>query len=219
MNNIEEIKKDYFAGSKYKDIQEKYHITYNQLLYLIQKNKWKRPSNRSKVQKGNKNAKGNKGGCAPENNKNAVVTGEYEDIFKSVLDDDEQDIMTAPAKGAKESILGELKLLTIREKRMLSRIKNLKEKQRDMVIIKMSKTDNTSTEAQHILLLISRIEEGLTRIQESKRRYLDQLYDIERDSGSLVETENEKEFRKNTDILDSIHKQISNFIGANVNNE
>lgn len=59
---MNKIKKDYMSGLKYKDIQEKYNITNNQLIYLIQKNKWKRKNNRSEALKNNKNAKGNKGG-------------------------------------------------------------------------------------------------------------------------------------------------------------
>lgn len=72
---IQSIKKDYLEGLKYTEIQEKYSITNSQLIYLIQKNKWKRKSNRSRVLKGNKNAKGNKGGPgAKEKNQNAVTT-------------------------------------------------------------------------------------------------------------------------------------------------
>lgn len=212
--NIEEIEKDYMSGLKYKEIQEKHNITNGKLIYLIQSKGWKRESNRSKAQKGNKNAVGNKGGHAPPNNKNAVTTGEYENIFSSVLDDDEQLIMDNKQKGTKETLIEELKLLTIREKRMLARIKELKDKQRDLTIIKMQKNDDaTSTEAQNTLFLINKIEDGLTRVQESKRRMLDLLYKIECDNGAIVETPNEIALKKNTSILDSINKQLSG--GAN----
>lgn len=72
---IEEIKTDYMNGLTYKQIQDKHSIEPNQLKWIIQKNKWKRKSNRRKAQKGNKNAKGNKGGPgAEQGNKNAVTT-------------------------------------------------------------------------------------------------------------------------------------------------
>ena len=71
---LEKIKKDYMAGSTYKELQNKYNITPNELKWNIQKNKWKRKSNRRKAQKGNKNAKNNKGGGAKQGNKNAVTT-------------------------------------------------------------------------------------------------------------------------------------------------
>lgn len=178
------IKKDYLAGATYKEICENHGINPNQLKYLIRKNKWKRKSNRSKVQQGNQNAVGNKGGHAPEGNKNAVTTGEFENIFDTVLDDDEQKILDSNLKGAKETIMQEIKLLTIREKRMLGRIKELKDKNRDMTIMKIHKDNNgTSTEVAHTLHLINKVEDGLTRVQEAKRRNLDLLYKIESDLG------------------------------------
>lgn len=48
---LEKIKKDYMAGSTYKELQNKYNITPNELKWNIQKNKWKRKSNRGKAQK------------------------------------------------------------------------------------------------------------------------------------------------------------------------
>lgn len=92
---------------------------------------------------------------------------------------------------------------------MLSRIKTLKDKNRDLTITKMQKNqDNNSTEAQNTLLLINKIEDGLTRVQESKRRMLDLLYRIECDDGAIVETPNEIALKNNTNILDSINKQL-----------
>ena len=66
---INKIKKDYKKGFKYNEIESKYNITHSKLNSLIRKYKWKRKSNKSKVQKGNKNAVGNKGGTgAPKQN-------------------------------------------------------------------------------------------------------------------------------------------------------
>ena len=94
---------------------------------------------------------------------------------------------------------------------MLNRIQELKNKQRDMTIVKMSKSgDGTSTEIQNTLFLINRIEDGLTRVQESKRRHLDLLYKIECDKGSIVEKPNEVAFKKNTNLLESIGRQLRN---------
>lgn len=188
--NIEEIKKDYFDGLKYKDIQEKHDITYNKLLYLIQKNKWKRPSNRSKVQKGNKNAKGNKGGRAPKKNKNAFKTGEYENIFSSLLSKEEEKLFNNfKIQDKKKALLEELKILTIREHRMFSRIKGLQEKNKDMTVQSISKTNTqnehwtsdtitTHTQIENTTIAIQRIEEALTRVQEAKRRCIDSLNKI-----------------------------------------
>lgn len=208
----ENIKKDYLAGKTYKEICEKHSIKPNQLKYLIKKNKWKRKSNKSKAQKGNKNAKGNKGGHAPEGNKNAVTTGEFENIFDTVLNEKEQKILKSNPQGTKETILQELKLLTIREIRMLDRVNELKNKNHDMTITRISKGNEggTSTEIQNTLLLVNKIEDGLTRVQESKRRHLDLLYKIECDKGSIVEKPNEIEFKRNTNLLESISRQLRN---------
>lgn len=205
--NIENIKNDYLQGMKYKDIISKYDITQPELRSIIRKNKLTR--SKSEIQKGNQNAIGNSGGHGTEGNKNAVTTGEYENIFSSVLDDDENDIMKGSSKGTRATLLEELKILTIREKRMLSRIKTLKDKNRDLTITKMQKNqENNSTEAQNTLLLINKIEDGLTRVQESKRRMLDLLYRIECDDGAIVETPNEIALKNNTNILESINNQL-----------
>lgn len=204
---IENIKNDYLQGMKYKEIIDKYDITQPELRSIIRKNKLTR--SKSEIQKGNQNAIGNSGGHGTEGNKNAVTTGEYENIFSSVFDDDENTIMQGSPKGTRATLLEELKILTIREKRMLSRIKTLKDKNRDLTITKMQKNqENNSTEAQNTLLLINKIEDGLTRVQESKRRMLDLLYRIECDDGAIVETPNEIALKNNTNILESINNQL-----------
>ncbi|MCI8655038.1 MAG: hypothetical protein HFJ48_04090 [Clostridia bacterium] len=183
-NKIPKIEQDYKEGATYKQLAEKYKSSYNEIAYLIKKEKWQRKSNRSKALKGNQNAIGNSGGSAPEGNKNAVSTGEFEKIFNSVLDDEEQTLMNSQFIDTRMAIQHELKLISIREKRMLNRIQELKEKNRDLVVTKMKKnSEDTSTEAQNTLFLINKIEEGLTRVQESKRRMLDLLYKIESKEG------------------------------------
>lgn len=187
--DLEKLKKDYKNGLTYKQIQDKYKITPNQLRWCIQKNNWKRKSNRSKTHIGNKNAKGNKGGSAPKDNKNAVTTGEYENLLNSVLDEEEQKLMKSDFLETRAAIKYELKLAYIRKKRMLKRIEELKNKNRELVITKMTKgTENTSTEAQNTLLLISKIEDGLTRVQESIRRLLDLLDKIEAREGKYSDS-------------------------------
>ena len=206
----ENIKQDYLNGLKYAEIEKKYNITHSQLISFIQKNNLKRDKKyRSEAQKGNKNAIGNKGGHAPKKNKNAVTTGEFEKIFDTVLDEDESKILRNKQPGTKETILLELKLLTIREKRMLARIKELKSK--SMITTYKSKNgDEKSTQKQNNLILINRIEDGLTRVQESKRRHLVLLYKIECDKGAIVESPNEIEHKKNTNLLESISRQLRN---------
>lgn len=52
-NIISKIRRDYKAGKTYKQIAEKYNVTYNEVVYLVKKKKWERESNLSKVKKGN----------------------------------------------------------------------------------------------------------------------------------------------------------------------
>ena len=177
------IKNDYLKGLKYKEICEKYNITQNQLRAVIRKYKLTRT--KSNAQKGNQNAKGNKGGHAPPKNKNAVVTGEYETFFDDVLDDDEKNILnSSEIKKEKELLIDEYKILHIREKRMLKRIKKIQEG-KQMIIKSIRDTNNkhygtttdreTTTELETRDELIQRIEEGITRVQEAKRRCIETM--------------------------------------------
>ena len=181
---IENIKNDYLQGMKYNDIIAKYDITQPELRSIIRKNKLTR--NRSNSQIGNKNAVGNKGGHGTKNNKNAVVTGEYENIYKDVLDADELEFYdNYELEDAEQLLIDEYKMLKIREKRMLTRIQVLKQQGKDMTIDfirkkntrtgKITEETETITEAEPTLNMIQRIEDGLTRVQEAKRKCIDSL--------------------------------------------
>ena len=92
---------------------------------------------------------------------------------------------------------------------MLDRIFQLKKKNEKLIITRTTKNEDAySVEKQNNLILIGKIEDGMTRIQESKRRMLELLYRIECDQGALEETSKEKEVKKNFGILDSINKQL-----------
>lgn len=191
---LRKIEQDYLKGLTYKEIEKKHKITFNQLQYLIRSNKWKRESNRSEVQKGNQNAVGNSGGHAPEKNKNAVTTGEFETIYKEVLTENEMVLYEKyEIEDPKEKLKEEIKMLTIREIRMLERIKKLKDSGKDLTIQSITRTktgtteyggmasENNTTFAEATDDKIQRIEEALTRVQESKRRAIESLhkFDIE----------------------------------------
>jgi len=88
---------DYQSGMKYKDIAVKYGVTINTVKSWKTRYQWSKNKKKGvhtkpeKVctqkggQPGNKNAVGNKGGAAPEKNKNAVKTGEFEALFFDAL--------------------------------------------------------------------------------------------------------------------------------------
>ena len=196
-NKISKIKKDYMSGRTYKQIAEKHDVTYNEVLYLVKKKQWKRDSNLSKVKKGNQNAKGNKGGPGAEKgNTRALKTGEYETIYDDLLTDEEKAIMKQQELYDKKyQIISEIKILSIRERRILKKIQDL-QNGKEMSIVRISKSssnnvsyrDNgtlTTTEAESTLNIVQRLEEALTRVQEAKRRYIDSYHKIETDDRKL----------------------------------
>ena len=201
---IKKLKKDYKKGMKYKDLMSKYNITQPELRSIIRNNKWKRTKN-----EGHKNALGNKGGSgAPEENKNAVVTGEYENIYKDVLEDDELELYeNYEINDAEQLLIEEYKILTIREKRMLQRIKDIKSRGKDMTINyirnEKGKSTKTITDAEPTINLIQRIEDGLTRVQEAKRRCIDSLLRLNND-----DDRNLNENIKTNSLLESINRQL-----------
>lgn len=181
LKKIENIKNDYLNGMTYKDIYKKHNITLSDLKKIIYKYNLTR--NKSELYKGNQNAKKNKGGKgAASNNKNAVVTGEYEQIYEDVLTEEESEFYnnyTISDNDIDNLLIDEYtreyKILTIREMRMMKRIKVLEEKNNDMMIGSIRKKNSdgdteTITEAEPVSKTVERIENGLTRVQESKRK-------------------------------------------------
>lgn len=74
---------------------------------------------------GNQNAKGNKGNSRaspPIGNKNALKTGEYETIFYETLSDEEKDIYSNLNNDPSFVLSEEIRLLKIRQLRMMKRI-------------------------------------------------------------------------------------------------
>lgn len=105
---------------------------------------------------GNKNAVGNDGG-APEKNKNAVKTGEFEALFFDALEEDEKQLIQMVQLDKEQLLLQEIQLLTVRERRMLKRIDALKH-------------DKEGAER------IPSIEDALTRVQSNRQKAIDSLH-------------------------------------------
>lgn len=204
---IKKLKKDYKKGMKYNDLMSKYNITQPELRSIIRKNKWTRTKN-----EGHKNALGNKGGNgAPEENKNAVVTGEYENIYKDVLEEDELELYeNYEINDAEQLLIEEYKILTIREKRMLQRIKDIKSRGKDMTINyirnEKGKSTKTITDAEPTINLIQRIEDGLTRVQEAKRRCIESLARL--NTGDDENKTLNVNLTSTTSLLESINRQL-----------
>lgn len=129
------------------------------------------------------------GGGAPAGNKNAVTTGEYETIWMDALDEQERVLFYAVDTDVLKQLDEEIRLITIRERRMLQRIERLRAAgdftvTRMMTGVEKGKKTNLQ-EVEGTLGQIQAIEEALTRVQEKKARLLDLKHRIQsvQDSG------------------------------------
>lgn len=113
-------------------------------------------------QPGNQNAIGNHGGAAPEGNKNAVTTGEFETLLFDCLEPEEKQLAAAVPNDKQQLLFQEIQLLTVRERRMLKRIENLRQADLD--------------EEHATLGQIQNIEDALTRVQARKQAAIDSLH-------------------------------------------
>ncbi|MEY8356806.1 phage terminase small subunit [Lachnospiraceae bacterium 54-53] len=188
---------DYQSGMKYKDIAEKYNVTINTVKSWKTRYRWSKDKKKSvhtkseKVctqkggQPGNKNAIGNKGGAAPEKNKNAVKTGEFEALFFDALEEDEKQLISMVQLDKEQLLLQEIQLLTVRERRMLKRIEDIKQAAADqiesdapgMTAVKYRiGIDENTTEYTGALGQIQSVEDALTRVQARKQKAIDSLH-------------------------------------------
>lgn len=159
--------------------------------------------------RGNKNALGNRGGLGgPYGNKKALKTGEFETIWFDCLTETEQSLCEAIDTDTLAQVEEDIRLITIRERRMMERIKTITdgmtEKERKVLqelvkekvavpithevtgetrIVsvdqhKMVTTEITETEFRKIDDVM-RVEEALTRVQEKKAKLLALKHSIE----------------------------------------
>lgn len=155
----------------------------NRLNGTLQKNTER--SKRKGGQPGNKNAVGH---GAPEKNKNAVTTGEFETLLFDCLDDEERRLVQAVPTDKEKLLLQEIQLLTVRERRMLKRIENLKQAEFTTVKKKVGieKDKQTDLDEDHATLgQIQNIEDALTRVQARKQAAIDSLHRFGIDDAKL----------------------------------
>lgn len=157
----------------------------DQLNGVLQKEIRSTPKEKRKKggQPGNKNATG------PPGNKNAVTTGEFENIFFDTLEKDELNLIKSIDIEKRKLLEQEIQLLTVRERRMLKRIDDLK-KSREVVID--TETHGTQGDSEVSLVnyesklnKIQNIEEALTRVQDKKQKAIDTLHKFEMDEQKL----------------------------------
>lgn len=174
--------------------------------------------------KGNKNAVGNHGGPGgPPGNKKAVVTGEYETIWYDCLSDEEQALVHQINTDHRVQIEEEIRMITLRERRILQHIKKLTEglpeKQRKVLqerqVVKEPMTIHNEVKCETKTVLVGvpslviksieeteyrkiedilRLEDALTRIQDKKAKLLSLRHEF--DKGKPPENSNIEDYVK-----------------------
>ena len=139
---------------------------------------------------------GNKNATGPPGNKNAVKTGEFETLFFDTLNPEEKKLLECVHPDKEQLLLQEIRLLTIREHRMLKRIEALRaleetqgmagEEESEQVPPGMSVTKYTVglekgkrtrlKECEGLLGQIQSIEDALTRVQARRQKAIEALH-------------------------------------------
>lgn len=207
-DNKELAYKDYMEGMKYKDIASKYNVSIATVKSWKTRYKWDRKSMHTKkdnnekvcIQNDNKESKKSSNEAksrlsnppypklARPNNKNAVTTGEFESIFFDTLQEDELNLIKSIELEKRKLLEQEIQLLTVRERRMLKRINDLKKKEMTVVSTKSGiekGMDTELSEYEATLGQIQNIEEALTRVQDKKQKAIDSLHKFEIDEQKL----------------------------------
>lgn len=241
--------KDWKAGMKYKEISEKYGVSLSTVKSWASRH-WKRdgtkvatqndkklqPNDRKSQPKkrgapeGNQNAKGNSGGGAPRRNQNNLKHGAYARIYWDTLDDVEQELLEDIPHDEEYQYQQQLALFTIRERRIMNRIKEFQEigeKSKGLFLkgVKKDKrleyvgkandnkndnvakiTDKTKTETGAIINTIMILEEELTKIQKAKTKCIDSLTRIRLEKRKLDESNSGSEV---------VNEWISGVVGEN----
>ena len=131
---------------------------------------------------------GGKGG--PYGNKKGLKTGLYEAIWLDVLPEKEQNLYHEVVTDKVTQLDQEIRLLDIRERRMLQRIEKLK--QQDFTVVEISSeigagaqgpVDKMTEKRVATLGQIQAIEEALTKVQARKERLLDLKHKFEQSQG------------------------------------
>lgn len=204
---IEQAKAMCLKGMKLVEIASQLNLPEGTVRSWKNRYKWdcnvaKEKRNVAKRKKGGQ--PGNQNATGPPENKNAVKTGEFEALFFDTLDVDEQKLIQTVQPDKEQLLLQEIQLLTVRERRMLKRIDQLRMLERqdptsnsdsETVPPGMSVTEYSSgiekgklTELKKyegILGQIQSIEDALTRVQARKQKAIETLHKFGYDDAKL----------------------------------
>lgn len=133
---------------------------------------------------GNQNAKGNKGNSRaspPVGNKNALKTGEYETIFFETLSDEEKDIYSNLNNDPSFVLYEEIRLLKIRQFRMMKRIQQAEAGLNDEEIDRLQQLRKIKTPIEKDGKKLEIKREVMQDVQISRKTYrkIDDILSIE----------------------------------------
>ncbi|MTW85614.1 terminase [Virgibacillus dakarensis] len=161
---------------------------------------------------GNHNAVGNKGGKPPPGNKNAVTTGEYETLMWDYLDDDEKELFETVETDPLYQIDITIRELSIRQRRMMKRIKNLEggltePEKRVLQELKDSKDVHViEKDGVQVKVPVKTSALVVTEIEETQYRKIDDIMNIE-DALTRITNQLVKAIKQKHDIAKSYGEQ------------
>lgn len=119
----------------------------------------------------------------------SVTTGMYQKIFFDVLDESEKEMLTFLEIDKRKLLLSEILTLTVREKRLLNHIYQLKDQQ--MVLDKEITTNNGNNitiiqEKIHISNTIEKLEQSLSKVQSQMASNISKIHEIEKEDHKMM---------------------------------
>ncbi|MEC0566330.1 phage terminase small subunit [Bacillus spizizenii] len=189
-------------------------------------NKNARGNKGGKAPPGNQNAKGNRGGAAPKGNKNSVRTGEYESILFDFMDDTEKELFDQIETDPLYQIDLTIRELSLRERRMMQRISKiengLNETQRRVLQQLRKVKDIVPTKDQktglvkHQALMNERLV--VTEIEEVSEPRVDKILRLE-EAMTRVTDKRLKAIRQKYEMIRSMDEQELRLRGIYLTNE
>lgn len=154
---IKSAYEDCKKGLKYREIAEKYGVSESTVKSWASRY-WKggkgcnrsqkklQPSKDKELQphgapKGNQNAVGNDGG-APLGNDNATKHGGYSAVYWDTLTDEEKSLIEDMPRDEETLLIDQIKMYSVRERRLLMAIADVKKQKGGQVLASVSRTEN-----------------------------------------------------------------------------
>lgn len=192
-----------------KDIASELNVSDSQIRKWKSIDKWSAElkgnvTNQGGAPFGNQNAKGNRGNSRaspPVGNKNALKTGEYETIFYETLSDEEKDIYSNLNNDPSFVLSEEIRLLKIRQLRMMKRIQQAEAGLNDEEIERLQQLRKIKTpiEKDGRKLEIKREVMQDVQVSRKKHRKIDDILSIE-DSLTRISNQLAKAIKQLEDI-------------------